>query len=159
MPVDIVQDSSFSGIDLFALRDFLNYSLQALQLPFSELSVRLTTDARIRQLNKHYRGQDRATDVLSFGMREYEEAEMELPPDTGLLGDLVISVPAIRRQAAEHGATVMDELLFIALHGFLHLMGYDHNTEVNALRMEVMQRVLLNSWRGTATTYGRTPGY
>jgi ssRNA-specific RNase YbeY (16S rRNA maturation enzyme) len=53
----------------------------------------------------------------------------------------------------------MDELLFIAGHGFLHLMGYDHNTEVNALRMELMQRVLLNSWRGTATAYGRTPGY
>lgn len=80
-----------------------------------ELSILLTDDAGIRELNREYRGKDKPTDVLSFPMNDAE-----------LLGDIVISMDRAAAQAEEFGCTVMEEEARLLVHGLLHLLGYDH---------------------------------
>jgi probable rRNA maturation factor len=86
-----------------------------------ELTVALVTDARIRALNRKYRRKDKTTDVLSF-------PTSPAGPETGrYIGDIVIASGAARRQAKAAGHSVQTELRVLALHGLLHLLGYDHH--------------------------------
>ncbi|MDH3257115.1 MAG: rRNA maturation RNase YbeY [Nitrospinota bacterium] len=87
-----------------------------------ELSLLLTDDAEIQTLNKTYRSLDKATDVLSFPQ---DEDAVNESGDT-LLGDVVISVETAARQAEEHHLSINEELILLAIHGILHLLGYDH---------------------------------
>lgn len=84
-----------------------------------EISVYLTDDYLIRELNKNYRGKDKATDVLSFIIDEYVG-------DYRLLGEIIISIDMARRQAKEMGHSLEDEIKRLLVHGFVHLLGYDH---------------------------------
>ncbi|MCX7925049.1 MAG: rRNA maturation RNase YbeY, partial [Fimbriimonadales bacterium] len=93
-----------------------------------EICFYVTTDAEIRALNRAYRGVDRATDVLSFG---YEP----LPSVPTPLGDIIISVETALRQATPNRHDLLTELLMLALHGTLHLMGYDDATETERAAM------------------------
>jgi len=109
----------------------------------SELSLELVGDVRIRRLNREYRKQDRATDVLAFPTRE---AVMpgNLRPATGMLGDVVISLPTAVRQAKEAGRSINDELAMLLVHGVLHLCGYDHERSAReAARMLRRERAVL----------------
>jgi probable rRNA maturation factor len=101
------------------LARFLSEAQAAVRLR-GEVSVLLTTDKKIRELNSHFRKKNKATDVLSF------PAE---PGPEKLAGDLAISVPIARRQSAEQGHTVSVEIKVLMLHGLLHLAGYDHETD------------------------------
>ena len=92
-----------------------------LGLGSSELSVSLVRDDEIRDLNRRYRHKDRATDVLAFALRE---GAFDIVGDA--LGDVVISLETARRQACEHGGTLVDEVDRLLVHGSLHLAGYDH---------------------------------
>jgi probable rRNA maturation factor len=89
------------------------------------LSVALVTDARIRQLNRTFRGIDAATDVLSFPAGDRATRE---------IGDIAIALGVARRQAAEHGHSLGVEVRILALHGLLHLLGYDHEQDHGAMR-------------------------
>ncbi|MCY7464083.1 rRNA maturation RNase YbeY, partial [Bacillus paralicheniformis] len=85
----------------------------------------------IQKINKEYRGKDYPTDVISFALEEDGEGEIEIigadmPP---VLGDIIISADKAREQAEEYGHSLMRELGFLTVHGFLHLLGYDHMTE------------------------------
>jgi probable rRNA maturation factor len=101
--------------------------LEALGRGDAELSVVLTTDGRIRGLNRAWRGKDRATDVLSFPISE--------PPGAGsLLGDVVISLDTAARRARADGRPVGEELDRYLAHGVLHLLGYDHERDDGAMR-------------------------
>jgi probable rRNA maturation factor len=88
-----------------------------------QVTVLLTTDAAIRSLNRRFRGKNKATDVLSF------PAENLLQSQEKIAGDLAISVPTARRQAAEHSHALTAELKVLILHGLLHLAGYDHEID------------------------------
>lgn len=102
-----------------------------------ELSLRLTTDADIQALNAQFRNKDQPTDVLSFAAMEVDFPEIE--DDTeGLalyLGDIIISVDTAARQAPEHGYALRTELAWLASHGLLHLLGWDHPDEPSLLIM------------------------
>jgi probable rRNA maturation factor len=102
----------------------VNAMLACLQLPTSEVSVLLTDDIQMRKLNRTYRGKDRPTDVLAFSLREGEFSSLA----GELLGDLVVSVPTARRQAADARRDLLDEVTLLLAHGLLHLLGYDHDT-------------------------------
>ncbi|MDK2855812.1 MAG: putative rRNA maturation factor [Bacillota bacterium] len=111
----------------------------------AEVSVTLVDDARIQELNRTYRGLDEPTDVLSFALREGEDS-FTLPPDAGipeLLGDVVISLPRARSQAAEYGHSLERELGYLLTHGILHLLGYDHETEEAAAVMRAKEEEVL----------------
>jgi probable rRNA maturation factor len=105
-----------------------------------ELAIALVSDARIRALNRQFRRKDSPTDVLSFAN---EEAGRE-PPDLRprVLGDIVISTMTARRQAAEAGHSYASELKVLALHGLLHLLGYDHDHPADEGRMARVERRL-----------------
>jgi probable rRNA maturation factor len=100
-----------------------------------ELSVRLTDDATVRELNRRYRRRNQPTDVLSFA--QAEGAEFATAPGVPRhLGDVVISVETARRQAREARVTLRDEVAHLLVHGILHLLGYDH---VRARERDVMR--------------------
>ncbi len=102
----------------------------------AELSILLCDDAAISALNFRWRGQDRATNVLSF----------PAPPRTGQpapLGDIAIAYETVVREAAEQDKPIADHLAHLTVHGFLHLLGYDHENDGEADRMERLEREIL----------------
>ncbi|MBN1141781.1 MAG: rRNA maturation RNase YbeY [Deltaproteobacteria bacterium] len=111
--------------------------LNALGCPDAELSLVVVSDDQIRELNRDYLGRDRATNVISFPMREGEGSGLH--PE--LLGDVVISADTAARDAEEAGIAFERELYFLLLHGILHLVGYNHEgvSEEETLRMEAKE--------------------
>lgn len=132
------------GIGLKKINLFIKRCLQVLHLEKAEVSLLITTNHEIQQLNQTYRQENKPTDILSFGMREHCQIEDPLPPDPEILGDLVISIDTIKEQARQFQRSYQDELFFILAHGLLHLIGYDHATELDQLRMTSQHRVLIN---------------
>ncbi|KYD12341.1 rRNA maturation RNase YbeY [Parageobacillus sp. VR-IP] len=114
----------------------------------AEVSVSFVDNERIRIINRDYRGKDQPTDVISFALEEKGEGEIEIigadiPP---LLGDIIISIPKAKEQAEEYGHSFMRELGFLAVHGFLHLLGYDHQTEEEEKTMFSKQEEILKQF-------------
>jgi len=107
----------------------------------AEISIVLTNDEQIQKLNREYGGIDRPTDVLAFSQLEGEPMRAEVGPVA--LGDIVISVETAKRQAAERGHSTADELDLLAVHGVLHLLGYDDQTEAGAAEMRRRESAIL----------------
>ena len=110
----------------------------------AELSVTLTDDEHIHALNKKFRGIDRPTDVLSFAFRESDEPEI-LDSQVEILGDIIISLERAKMQAVEFGHSYLREVIFLTVHGLLHLFGYDHIEESERLEMECEQDMIMKS--------------
>ncbi len=108
----------------------------------AELSITLTDDKNIHALNKKYRGIDRPTDVLSFAFRESDEPEI-IGGETEMLGDIIISIERAKIQAADFGHSFLREIIFLEVHGLLHLLGYDHIEEADRLEMEAEQDFIM----------------
>lgn len=117
--------------------------LEALS-PQTEVDITLVDDAAIHELNRTYRGIDRPTDVLSFALDEGEE-EPEVDDDEieHLLGDVIISAPTAVRQGEEYGHGLEREMTYLAVHGMLHLLGYDHMKEKDKLIMRKREEEVL----------------
>jgi len=112
-------------------------ALEARAVGDMELSIVLTDDAMIQQLNQEYRGIDSPTDVLSFG-------QQEMPgPGPRVLGDLIISLQTAQRQADERGHALATEVRILLVHGLLHLLGYDHETPQERAEMAAAETTLL----------------
>lgn len=144
------------GFDYQALMtNVIKQSLEYEQCPYEvEVNIVITDDEEIRKVNAEYRNIDRATDVLSFPMIEYEvpgdfshveEDAMLFHPETGelMLGDIMISVDKVYAQAEEYGHSVERELGFLTAHSMLHLCGYDHMEEEERTVMEERQRAIM----------------
>jgi len=114
----------------------------------SELSVTFVNNDEIQQINNEYRGKDVPTDVISFAMEELGEGEMaiEIKDAPRMLGDIVISVERAKEQAADYGHSEERELGFLAIHGFLHLLGYDHLEADDEKVMTEKQETILQSF-------------
>lgn len=130
------------------LRSWLERLVTELAPQSESLGVRFAGDREVRRFNRELRGKDRATDVLSF------------PGEEGHLGDILISVPMARRQAEEEGHGVERELRILLLHGILHCMGYDHETDQG--EMNRLERRLRRKWIPASAlsprARGRRPG-
>ena len=98
--------------------------LEAEDVGVAELGVVVTDDETVRRLNREYAGDDHATDVLSFSLREGEE--FSSPDGVERLGEVIISHTTASRQAEDAGRDVEDEVAHLLVHGILHLLGYDH---------------------------------
>lgn len=134
----------------------IDAALEAEKFPFeAEVSLLLVSPEEIRELNREHRGMDAPTDVLSFPLIEYEspgyfesldQEEDNFNPDTGeaMLGDIVLCVDKVRKQAEEFGHSEKREYAFLILHSMLHLLGYDHMTKEDAAVMEEKQRKILD---------------
>lgn len=112
------------------------------ELPDAEVSVSLVDNAEIQELNRQYRGIDRATDVLSFAMEE--ESTFAEAGEPLILGDIVISWPKVLEQAQAYGHSQKRELAFLTAHGFYHLLGYDHETAEDEEEMFGLQEAVLS---------------
>jgi probable rRNA maturation factor len=119
------------------------------------VTLLLASDKEMRRLNRVFLGRDRATDVLSFPARG------ELEPGSPHLGDLAVSVPQARRQARRAGWTVEEELALLVTHGFLHLLGYDHEEddgEMRRLEEGLLERAAHVSLRKRRLPWGDASG-
>jgi probable rRNA maturation factor len=103
----------------------------------AEISVVFTSDAEQQVLNRDYRGIDKPTNVLSFPQIEPHA------PVSGLLGDIVLARETVEREASEEGKSLADHVSHLLVHGFLHVLGYDHIAEDEALQMEGLETEIL----------------
>ena len=112
------------------------------------ISITLTTPETIRKINKQYRNIDKETDVLSFPMFEKEELDEKIKANDfeyeDVLGDIVISIERVKGQAKEYGHSFERELAYMIVHGFYHLMGYDHIKEEDKIIMRPKEEKVLN---------------
>ncbi|MDE3074602.1 MAG: rRNA maturation RNase YbeY [Chloroflexota bacterium] len=105
-----------------------------------DVSLLITTDERVHELNREYRQIDQPTDVLSFSQQEGGLAFVQPPTPVANLGDIVISIETANRQAAEEGRSLQDEMVHLAVHGTLHLLGYDHQTDQEEAEMNRLEQ-------------------
>jgi probable rRNA maturation factor len=138
MPVELRHESATGHADLAADAERL---LRHAELDALELSIVLCDDAFIQDLNRTWRDKDEKTDVLSFPMES-----------DALLGDLVISLPTAERQALGLGHTLEQELRVLLVHGFLHLLGYDHIEPADATEMRDAEGRMLRDVLGRDPT-------
>ena len=138
-------------IPLTKLRSFLSRARKALRLPQESFAVCLVTNAQIARWNRLYRGKSGPTDVLSFPIETTRTKRIpKIPrrhsgssmPD-GYLGDIAIAPAVARRNAGRFGRTFEQEMRILVLHGMLHLMGYDHETDTG--QMDLRERKLRRS--------------
>lgn len=108
------------------------------------VNVVLTNPTNIKRINKEFRNIDKETDVLSFPMFEKEELEKRINKNEDVLGDIVISVERVKDQAKEYGHSFERELAYMAVHGFYHLMGYDHMVEEEKKEMRKKEENILS---------------
>ncbi len=140
------------------LRSVFEAACEYVHCPYEcSVNLLLTDDVAVRDMNREFRGIDRATDVLSFPSVDYEtpaafdaleeHAEDYFDPESGelLLGDIVISVERAKEQAKEYGHSLRREMAFLTAHSMLHLFGYDHMEDGEREEMERMQEEILAS--------------
>jgi len=150
--IDVQVDDEFAAlVDPQTIADAVEEVLRQLGHSDVALTVAITNDEYVRQLNRDHRGVDAPTDVLSFGNQPdaaADEPHLALPPElvdemAGYLGDLVIAYPYAAQQAARYQNSVAAELRLLAVHGTLHLLGYDHATPEDERTMWAAQTAAL----------------
>ena len=144
-----IDDEFLPLVDEENLRAAAVATLQANEIEDAELTIVVTTDAAVQQLNRDYRGIDGPTDVLSFAAQEGEdEQDLALPPELAAeldryLGDIIIAYPYTAQQAVHFGSAPAAELRLMVVHGVLHLLGDDHDTPEGEAEMWARQDAVL----------------
>lgn len=150
----IDETNSVSQDKITDIDSLLQFSANYLKLTAdTEMSVTFMDNAAIQEINRTYRGKDTPTDVISFAMEDEgedevpiifeEELEFDMPRT---LGDIMISIERAQEQAEEYGHSYDRELGFLALHGFLHINGYDHMTPEDEKEMFGLQKEILDAY-------------
>lgn len=133
---DVSVESVPPAINPMEAARLLRHLAKRLAVPHESVGVLFSDDARLKELNFRFRGKNRPTDVLSFPTGD----ESPAPVVPRHLGDIVISSPMARRQAARRRHPAREEARVLLIHGFLHLLGYDHETDDG--EMEMLERTL-----------------
>ena len=129
-------------VELDRVNEVLEYAVKKEKLDNVLFNVIIVDNDYIHQLNKEYRGIDRETDVITFALED--EKEMISPVPERVLGDIYISIDKAISQADEYGHSLLRELSFLAVHGFYHLLGYDHQTKEEEEVMFAKQEEVLH---------------
>ena len=130
-------------VDINDLKNLLNYALEYMKIDDAVFDVILVDNETIREINREYRHIDRETDVISFALEDTKDITFEFGR---LLGDIYISIPKMQAQAKEYGHSERRELSFLAVHGLLHLLGYDHMTKEDEEIMFKEQELILDGY-------------
>ena len=140
--VEIINQQRKLKIETAAFQDFAEQATSAInEAKGKDLTVAFVSDRRIKELNNIFRDKNRPTDVLSF---PYEPDQYDYLETENFLGDIVISVEQAQRQAQENNLTLENEIKQLILHGILHLVGYDHETdggEMNRLELKLRRKL------------------
>lgn len=149
--LDLAEDKSYDEI----VKKVLQKCYEEEKLLDSKLiiTITFTTPEQIHKINKEYRQVDRPTDVLSFPMFERKELEEKITKQDfeheDVLGDIIISIEKVKEQAIEYGHSFERELSYMLVHGFYHLMGYDHIKEEDKKEMRPKEEKILNELKIT----------
>lgn len=140
---EIIKDIDKEVLELDTLNDYIKYVVKKLKLEKCEFNIIIIDNEKIYKINKEYRNVDRETDVISFAL----EDNMDITyTDFRLLGDIYISIDKCYSQAEEYGHSRTREICFLATHGILHLLGYDHMEPEDEVEMFKLQNELLDGY-------------
>ena len=149
----IDETNTVSETKIKEIEELLQFAAKKLSLSDeTEMSVTFMDNPSIQEINRTYRGKDAPTDVISFALED--EGEDEIPvifeeddePMPRVLGDIMISIDRAKKQAEEYGHSYDRELGFLAVHGFLHINGYDHMTPEDEAEMFGLQKEILDAY-------------
>ena len=129
--------------ELSLVEDFINYCASSLKLKNVLFNVIIIDNDSIHKINKEYRNIDRETDVITFALEDNKQIDTK---DVRVLGDIYISYDKVISQAKEYNHSTRREISFLAVHGLLHLLGYDHMNKEDEEVMFGLQKELLNSY-------------
>ncbi|MBE3589602.1 MAG: rRNA maturation RNase YbeY [Firmicutes bacterium] len=143
----VVSERDSSAPELTAAKELAARAAQAALaghgLGHAHVDLTFADDAYLQELNREYRGVDRPTDVLSFPCYDPAELAGARAEPAPLLGEVVVSVPRAQEQARAYGHSVEREMAFLAVHGVLHLLGYDHRTPEEEAAMQAAAEAVL----------------
>ena len=126
--------------ELETVKDLINYALKEEKVVNAMFNIIIVDNEYIHKLNKEYRNIDKPTDVISFALEDNDDF---INNDIRVLGDIYISLDKAKEQALEYQHSLLRELSFLALHGLLHLLGYDHmNKDDEKIMFEKQERIL-----------------
>lgn len=143
---DIINNSSYKVEELEILKKYVEHITKKLEIEQAIFNIILVDEDEIHELNKSYRGVDRKTDVITFAL---EDGDGFKNPEIRVLGDIYLCVAVAYEQAVLYGHSRIREICFLATHGILHLLGYDHMDEEEEKEMFSLQEELLNSYEIT----------
>ncbi|SEN56360.1 probable rRNA maturation factor [Amphibacillus marinus] len=150
MIIDFIDETNSVSEDYVTmLTNLLNYAAKEEGITAeAEMSINFVNNATIQEINRNYRQKDQPTDVISFALQEEGEGEVAIIGAEApiVFGDIVISVEQASEQAVSYQHSLAREIGFLALHGFLHLLGYDHMTEADEKKMFARQEEILNGF-------------
>ena len=140
---EIIKDIDREVPEMDILNDYVNYLVGKLELDRCEFNIIIIDNEKIHKINKEYRNIDRETDVISFALEDNMDVEYV---DFRLLGDIYISIDRCYQQAQDYGHSRIREICFLATHGILHLLGYDHMNPDDEKEMFSLQNELLDGY-------------
>ncbi len=129
--------------ELDLLKKFINYCAKALKLENVMFNIIIVDNKTIHEINKKYRNIDKETDVITFALEDNKQIDV---PEIRVLGDVYISYDKAISQSIEYNHSIKREICFLAVHGLLHLLGYDHMKKEDEDKMFKLQKELLESY-------------
>lgn len=144
---DNTREIETDHVDL--LMRILAFAAEKEHIPIeAEVSINIVNNKEIQEINRNYRQQDKPTDVISFALQDSVDGDLEIiGSDIPLvLGDIIISIDKAREQSRDYNHSFERELCFLAVHGFLHLLGYDHMNEEDETEMFTKQEAILGEF-------------
>ena len=141
--IEVFNETNDEIKEIEQIKEVLRIALSVEELDHIEMNVILVDDEKIHDINKRYRKIDRPTDVISFALEDDETSKIDVY-DYRVLGDIYISVETARRQAVYYGPSFLREITFLTVHGFYHLLGYDHQNPKEEEEMIKKQNVVMH---------------
>ncbi len=139
--IEIFNETEKDILELVDVRKVIDIAIKNQKLDNLEFNIIIVDNDYIHELNKNYRNIDRPTDVITFALEDYEDG---IKLEHRMLGDIYISIDKAISQAEEYGHDLRREICFLAVHGFLHLLGYDHMEKEEEEIMFSLQEEILN---------------
>jgi len=140
---DYIFNTTDEEIDTSELVSVLEFACKHLNIENPLLNIVIVDNEKIREINREYRGKDSVTDVISFAFEEVNDVDYE---DVRFLGEIYISYERCKEQARDFGHSVRREFSYLAVHGLLHLLGYDHMNESDKKVMRALEEEILNEY-------------
>lgn len=141
--VEIINETNLDLDYIETMQKLIDYAIKHEKLENVIFNIIIVDNNYIHKLNKEYRGIDRPTDVISFALEDNAD---EIESAVRILGDIYISIDKVYEQAKEYGHSNLREICFLMIHGFLHLLGYDHMEEAEEKIMFAKQEEILNGF-------------
>ena len=139
--IEIFNETKKDILELVDVRKVIDIAIKNQKLDNLEFNIIIVDNDYIHELNKNYRNIDRPTDVITFALEDYKDG---IKLEHRMLGDIYISIDKAISQAEEYGHDLRREICFLAVHGFLHLLGYDHMEKEEEEIMFSLQEEILN---------------